>query len=63
MNREEFKEFDKKMAKNLLDKCQTGDTEKDHVYADNLIELILIEVGLFKTSETYKELTDKFLYA
>ena len=49
------KRIKQKYVKMLKDKCFTGDTEQDHVYADDIICALLIELGYKDVVKVFNE--------
>ena len=49
------KRIKQKYVKMLRDKCFTGDTEQDHVYADDIICALLIELGYKDVVKVFNE--------
>lgn len=49
MNDEEIKELDCKTATMILNECNTGSNEEDHIRADDLLTELLSRIGYLET--------------
>lgn len=52
--------LDANWAVQIKEQCHTGDTELDHMRADEILCEILKSIGLYKTVEAFKEVNKNY---
>lgn len=57
MTPKKIAELDTKYSEMIKSQCHTDDNERDHVVADELLVLILMELGCNKTAEAHEDVS------